>query len=71
MTLSCELRNGLVNLRFAYRSHHDVVERVRRAIYDTFARQGHAPSRQQIRDLPGSVEIVRGFGFRRLPTAAR
>ena len=30
---------------------HDVVERVRRAIYDTFARQGHAPSRQQIRDL--------------------
>lgn len=30
---------------------HDVVERVRRAIYDTFASQGHAPSRQQIQDL--------------------
>jgi len=29
----------------------DVVERVRRAIYDTFASQGHAPSRHQIRDL--------------------
>ena len=30
---------------------HDVVERVRRAIYDTFASQGHAPTRQQVRDL--------------------
>jgi hypothetical protein len=30
---------------------HDVVERVRRAIFDTFAGQGHAPSRGQIRDL--------------------
>ena len=29
----------------------DVAERVRRAIYDTFAGQGHAPSHQQIRDL--------------------
>jgi len=29
----------------------DVVERVRRAIYDTFARQGHAPSSEQIRNL--------------------
>lgn len=28
---------------------NDVVERVRRAIYDTFAGQGHAPSRQEIR----------------------
>jgi Alkylmercury lyase len=27
---------------------NDVVERVRRAIYDTFAGQGHAPSRQEI-----------------------
>ena len=27
-----------------------VVERVRRAIYDTFAGQGHPPSRQQIQD---------------------
>jgi hypothetical protein len=30
---------------------HDVVERVRRAIYDTFASQGNAPSRQLIQDL--------------------
>lgn len=30
---------------------HNVVERVRRAIYDTFADQGHAPSRQLLRDL--------------------
>jgi hypothetical protein len=30
---------------------YDVLERVRRAIYDTFARQGHAPSRHQIPDL--------------------
>jgi hypothetical protein len=30
---------------------HDVVERVRRAIYDTFASEGHAPSSQLIRDL--------------------
>jgi hypothetical protein len=30
---------------------YDVAERVRRAIYDTFASQGHAPSRNQIRDL--------------------
>lgn len=29
----------------------DFVERVRLAIYDTFASQGHAPSRHQIRDL--------------------
>jgi Alkylmercury lyase len=29
---------------------NDVAEHVRRAIYDTFAGQGHAPSRQQIRD---------------------
>ena len=29
----------------------EVAERVRRAIYDTFARQGRAPSRGQIRDL--------------------
>jgi hypothetical protein len=29
----------------------DFVERVRRAIYDTFASQGHPPSRDQIRDL--------------------
>ena len=29
----------------------DVVERVRRAIYDTFARQGHAPGREEIRNL--------------------
>ena len=31
--------------------NRDVVERVRRAIYDTFASQGHPLSRQQIRDL--------------------
>jgi hypothetical protein len=37
---------------------HDVVERVRRAIYDTFASQGHAPSRQQIRDLAGVDEAL-------------
>jgi hypothetical protein len=36
--------------------NHDVVERVRRAIYDTFAGQGHAPSRQQIRDLAAVAE---------------
>lgn len=29
----------------------EVVERVRRAIYDTFAREGHPPSRQQTQDL--------------------
>jgi Alkylmercury lyase len=29
----------------------EVVERVRRAIYDTFASQGHPPSRQHIQDL--------------------
>jgi hypothetical protein len=29
----------------------DVVERVRRAIYDMFASQGHEPSRRQIREL--------------------
>src|SRR6476661_7105201 len=31
--------------------NREVVERVRRAIYDTFASQGHPPSRQQVRDL--------------------
>jgi len=31
--------------------NNDRAERVRRAIYDTFARQGRAPSRGQIRDL--------------------
>jgi hypothetical protein len=31
--------------------NNDDVERVRRAIYDTFAGQGRAPSHQQIRDL--------------------
>jgi hypothetical protein len=31
--------------------NHDVVERVRRAIYDTFAGQGQPPSRQQIAEL--------------------
>jgi hypothetical protein len=31
--------------------NRDVVERVRRAIYDTFAGQGHAPGTQQIREL--------------------
>ena len=36
--------------------NHDVVERVRRAIYDTFAGQGYAPSRQQIRDLAAVAE---------------
>jgi hypothetical protein len=35
---------------------HDVVERVRCAIYDTFASHGHAPSRQQIRDLAAMDE---------------
>jgi alkylmercury lyase-like protein len=30
---------------------HNVVERVRRAIYDSFASQGYAPSRRQIQDL--------------------
>lgn len=30
---------------------HNVVERVRRAIYDSFASHGHAPSRQQLQDL--------------------
>jgi Alkylmercury lyase len=30
---------------------HDVLERVRRAIYGMFASQGHAPSRQQIQAL--------------------
>ena len=34
----------------------DVVERVRRAIYDTFAGQGHAPSHQQIRKLAAASE---------------
>jgi hypothetical protein len=29
----------------------DVVERVRRAIYDTFADQGRAPSRRRIQDM--------------------
>jgi len=29
----------------------EVVERVRRAIYDTFASQGHPPSRQHLQDL--------------------
>jgi hypothetical protein len=36
--------------------NHDVIERVRRAIYDTFAGQGYAPSRQQIRDLAAVAE---------------
>lgn len=36
--------------------NHDVVERVRRAINDTFAGQGYAPSRQQIRDLAAVAE---------------
>jgi hypothetical protein len=31
--------------------NNDSAERVRRAIYDTFARQGRAPGREQIRDL--------------------
>jgi hypothetical protein len=31
--------------------NREVVERVRRAIYDTFASQGHPPSRQHVRDL--------------------
>ena len=31
--------------------NREVVERVRRAIFDTFASQGHPPSRQQVRDL--------------------
>ena len=31
--------------------NREIVERVRRAIYDTFASQGHPPSRQQVRDL--------------------
>ena len=31
--------------------NREVVERVRRAIYDTFASQGHPPSREQVRDL--------------------
>lgn len=35
---------------------HEDVERVRRAIYDTFASNGRAPSRQQIRDLAGVNE---------------
>ena len=35
---------------------HEVVERARRAIYDAFASQGHAPSRQQIRDLAEADE---------------
>lgn len=35
---------------------HDVVEHVRRVIYNTFAGQGHAPSSQQIRDLAGVDE---------------
>jgi hypothetical protein len=34
----------------------DIVERVRRAIYDTFAGQGHAPTRQHIRDLVAADE---------------
>jgi hypothetical protein len=34
----------------------DVVERVRRAIYDTFARHGHPPNGTQIRDLTGADE---------------
>src|SRR5262249_57641572 len=34
----------------------DVAERVRRAIYDTFARQGSAPSGEQIRELAGVDE---------------
>ena len=29
----------------------DIVERVRRAVYDTFAGQGHAPSPEQLREL--------------------
>jgi hypothetical protein len=32
---------------------NDVVERVRRAIYDTFARQGRVASRDEIRNLAG------------------
>ncbi len=36
--------------------NHDVAERVRRAIYDTFAGQGYAPGRQQIRDLAAVAE---------------
>jgi len=35
---------------------NEVAERVRRVIYDTFAGQGHAPSRQQIRDQAGADE---------------
>jgi hypothetical protein len=34
----------------------DVAERVRRAIYDTFAVQGHAPDRQQIQGLAAADE---------------
>lgn len=30
---------------------HDIAEHVRRAIYDSFARQGSAPTRQQVRSL--------------------
>jgi hypothetical protein len=33
---------------------NDVVERVRRAIYDTFATQGHTPSLEQIQALVGT-----------------
>jgi hypothetical protein len=33
-----------------------VIERVRRAIYDTFASNGHGPSRPQIRELAGLDE---------------
>jgi hypothetical protein len=38
------------------RSDQDVVERVCRAIYDTFVGQGRAPSRQQIRNLAAADE---------------
>jgi hypothetical protein len=37
---------------------HDLAERVRRAIYDSFASHGHPPSHQQIRDL-GAVDEAR------------
>lgn len=38
----------------------DAAERVRRAIYDTFAGQGRAPSRQQVQDLAAVDEAQAG-----------
>ena len=39
--------------------NRDVVERVRRAVYDTFASQGHVPGTQRIGELAavGEAEV--------------